>query len=67
MQGERQGIYLLEREQMWGTEQAGQGVQVVVVDDGGTQGVEGVQGEGGGVWVLEGQRLRLWAVSSDAR
>ena len=46
VQGEGQGLGVLEEAQMRQAQQAGQGVQVVVVDDGGTQGVEGVQGEG---------------------
>ena len=43
-------------------DEAGQGVEVVVVDEEGPQGVEAVQGEGEGLVVLEGQRLRLWKV-----
>ena len=63
VQGEGQGLCFLEGEQVREAEQAGQGVQVVVVDEGGARSVEAVQGEGQGVVVLEGQRLRCWTVS----
>ena len=40
------------------------GVEVVVVDAERATGMAGVQGEGEGLGVLEGERLRVWAVSA---
>ena len=63
VQGEGQGLRLLEGQQVREADQGGQGLQVVVVDVVWAQGLEGVQGEGRGLFFLEGQRLRLWTVS----
>ena len=62
VQGQGQGLQVLEKAQVRQADEAGQGVEMVVVDEEGPQGVEAVQGEGEGLVVLEGQRLRLWKV-----
>ena len=48
---------------MRGASRACQGQQVVVVDGGGAESMESMRGQGGGVVVLEGERLQRGEVS----
>ena len=48
---------------MRGEARACQGQQVVVVDGGGAESMESMRGQGGGVVVLEGERLQRGEVS----
>ncbi len=62
VQGQGQGLALLEGQQVRHSPEACQGVEVVVVDQDRPERVEGVQGERRHFSFLEGERLRGWAV-----
>ena len=64
LQGEGQGLVLLDQAQVRQPCQASQGLQVVVVDEVGTGYVEAVQEQGEELVVLEGQQLRLRTVGN---